>query len=128
MGLMDSAKAALGKAKEQAGDLAHQHNSAIDTAIDKGGALINSKTGGKHASAISKGSQQAKDAADRLAEDSRRGSADAPAKHASPERIDLVRPDPDGPAAQHAAPSGDTAPSGDGPGATHDGNAERPGV
>jgi hypothetical protein len=71
MGFLDKAKAMADKARTQAGSLASQHHDKIDSAIDKGGHLVDQRTHGRYQSKLTQARSAAKKGADRLAAEHR---------------------------------------------------------
>ena len=71
MGCRDKLKKKAPELKEQAADLAREHNAKIDQGIDKAAGLADKATKGKYTGKIDGAAGKAKDAADKLADDGR---------------------------------------------------------
>ncbi|MFD8261395.1 antitoxin [Streptomyces griseoluteus] len=72
MGLFDDVKAALGPAKDKVTDLARQHGDAVQGGLDKAAQLVDQRTKGKYTDKIHAGTDKAKEAVDRLGQESRK--------------------------------------------------------
>lgn len=72
MGFLDKLKKKAPELKERAADLAASQNAKIDQGIDKAAGLASKATKGKYDDKIDGAAGKAKDAADKLAEDSKK--------------------------------------------------------
>lgn len=68
MGFLDDVKKAAEQAKKQAAELATKHGSSIDSAIEKAGAAVDERTGGKYADKITKAQEAARTAREKVAQ------------------------------------------------------------
>ncbi len=67
MGFMDNVRKAAEQARHQAAELAGRHGSTIDQAIQKTGAAVDQRTGGKYADKIAKAQEAARTAREKVA-------------------------------------------------------------
>lgn len=67
MGFMDNVKKAAEQARHQAAELAGRHGSTIDQAIQKTGAAVDQRTGGKYTDKITKAQEAARTAREKVA-------------------------------------------------------------
>ncbi|MET0929832.1 MAG: antitoxin [Aeromicrobium sp.] len=72
MGFLDKLKKKAPELKERAADLAASQNAKIDQGIDKAAGMASKATKGKYDAKIDGAAGKAKDAADKLAEDSKK--------------------------------------------------------
>lgn len=82
MGFLDKLKKNAPELKAKAAELARTQNDKIDQGIDKAAGLADKATKGKYAGKIDDAAAKAKDAADKLAEEDRRGGPSGPAGRA----------------------------------------------
>lgn len=66
--LAEQAKEAAHQAKEKAGELAHENRDKVGDLVDKAGAVIDDKTGGKYTDKITKAKEQVAKGVDKVAE------------------------------------------------------------
>ncbi|MFF8594943.1 antitoxin [Streptomyces sp. NPDC015220] len=79
MGLLDNMRARLGPARNKVSDLAQRHGGSIEHGLDRAARMVDERTKGKYSEKIHAGTDKAKGAMDRLAQQGEPGPHAGPA-------------------------------------------------